>query len=1067
MIINYFFEGRTLMLNFFSKIIRKFFGTANERELAKLWPVVKKINEFEQPLTILSDDDLKARAKILKDELSLARKNIDDEVKKIRDLISGAISMQERSKYKKKLKELKNSVISPKLPEVFALVREASKRTIGLRHFDVQLIGGMVLHEGRISEMTTGEGKTLVATLAASLNAFTGETVHIVTVNDYLAKRDAEWMRKIYEFLGLTVGVIQHDMRPDAKKGEYSANIVYGTNNEFGFDYLRDNMVDGIDSVVQSYQSFVIVDEVDSILIDEARTPLIISGPVDETNEAYNKMRPVVDDVVRQQKRLVREFVEKFKLAYKDGKDELGTYLYLIHKADPKNREFLDIVLKDRKAKAMLDRAQSLFDSKTMEKERDEILEQLYYVYDEKTREATFSAKGQSFMKEHFGIEFMLEDIEAKLAEIASLEISDEERILKNSALMEKYTEQERNVDSVKQLLKAYILFEKDVDYVVHENKIVIVDEFTGRMMPGRRFSEGIHEALEAKERVEVQRESQTLATITLQNYFRMYDKLAGMTGTAKTEEAEFENIYLLPVVQIPTNKPMSRQNMPDRIYKTEKEKFDAIVNDVEALNKKGAPVLVGTISIEKSEHLSKLLTKKGVKHNVLNAKYHEREAHIISQAGRYGSVTIATNMAGRGTDILLGGNPAEIAKDKTAALNTNDIEAMEKAYAKFFEASKQETQIEHDEVLKTGGLHVIGTERHESRRIDDQLRGRSGRQGDPGSSRFHLSLEDDLMRIFGSDKIKSIMDRLGMEEGEVIENPLVSHAIRTAQKRVEMQHFEIRKHLLKYDDIMNKQREVIYKRRRIILESDNLVEEFLDAFASSIEPFVKARTETLEESVLLKELTYKYAICIKPEELDGKTQDEILDFVIDKAREAYSSRELIIGKERFTRLTRWIMLTAIDSHWKEYLREIDELREGISWRAYGQKDPFIEFQYEAFEMFQKLVLKTDSVISERIMLIHAVEQAPAVKNVFDSRKAVCERKDFSAISSGGMRQGESSMEENPSVTRRREISGNKRENIGNVLDAQSTFKRDGEKVGRNDDCPCGSGKKYKKCCGK
>ncbi len=1048
------------MFGFIGNILKRIFGTQNERELNKLYPTVDKINAFEEEISSLSDEGLKARAADIRENMQKLRKEKEDEINRVRELMTSSTSDQERIKYKKQLKDIKNSVFEDKLPEVFALVREASKRTIGLRHFDVQLIGGIVLHQGKIAEMTTGEGKTLVATLPATLNAFSGESVHVITVNDYLAKRDYEWMGPVYKFLGLSIGVIQHDMRPDDRKIAYSSDVVYGTNNEFGFDYLRDNMVADKNDVVQRHPSFSIVDEVDSILIDEARTPLIISGPVDEPNEAYNRMRPVVQEVVGAQKRLVRDYLMKLKSAIDEEKDEeAGRLLYLVQKADPKNRDFLDMILKDRHAKTLLDRAEADLDSKVMEKERNELLEELYYVFDEKTRESTFSAKGQKMMSDRFGIEFMIEDIEIKLAELADEDIPLEEKVKRETELTAVYTEQQRNVDSLKQLLKAYILFQKDVDYVIKDNKIVIVDSFTGRMMPGRRFSEGIHEAIEAKERVEVQKESQTLATITLQNYFRMYDKLAGMTGTAKTEEVEFENIYILPVIQIPTNRPLRRENMPDRIYKTEKEKFDAIVNEIGHWHSKGRPLLVGTISIEKSERLSKFLTAKGIKHNVLNAKYHEKEAHIISQAGRFGAVTIATNMAGRGTDIILGGNAEFLANDELIKLDIDDPEEKKQAQERFLKEFRERTDQEHEKVVGEGGLHVIGTERHEARRIDNQLRGRSGRQGDPGSSRFYLSLEDDLMRIFGSDRIKMVMDKLGMEEGEVIENPLVTRAIGTAQKRVETQNFEIRKQLLKFDNIMNQQREVIYQRRRMILEEENLKKEFLESFAAAAEGLLENWDEEPEPETLAKNLLYHYAINIKPDTLSGMSSQEVIEHVKAVAEESYSIREKLIGEDRIRELERMVMLSVIDSNWKEYLRELDELREGISWRAYAQKDPFIEFQHEAFQMFTDLMVKIDEQVAGHIMKISALEEQQR-KAVFQPAKETLEHRSYSALGKSSVGQDEFYGEEQPSM-------GPGGAPIPSQPAKDETYKRETPKVGRNDPCPCGSGKKYKKCCGR
>ncbi|HNX90287.1 MAG TPA: preprotein translocase subunit SecA, partial [Candidatus Omnitrophota bacterium] len=1015
----------------------------------------------EAEIAALSDDGIRQRVHAVKERMVEKRKELMPEILKAREEVGLSTSEQERAKKKRVLKDLKNKISSEFIAEAFAIVREASKRTIGLRHFDVQLIGGMVLHEGKISEMATGEGKTLVATLPASLNALSGDNVHVVTVNDYLARRDAEWMGPIYKFLGLSVGVIQHDMRPEERKKSYACDIVYGTNNEFGFDYLRDNMVIEADDMVQGYPAYAIVDEVDSILVDEARTPLIISGPVDETNDAYINMRPVVEEIVRQQKKQVRDYITKMRVAI-DGKkdDEAANYLYLVQKAEPKNREFLDIVLKNIYAKSLLDKAMNNLDSKVMAKEKEDLLEDLFYIFDEKTREATFNARGQKLMKEKFGIEFMIEDIEGKLAEIANSEMPEEERMKQEMELTNMYSDQQRNVESIKQLLKAYILFEKDVEYVVHEGKIVIVDEFTGRMMPGRRFSDGIHEAIEAKEQVEVQRESQTLATITLQNYFRMYDKLAGMTGTAKTEETEFESIYLLPVLQIPTNRPMSRENLPDRIYKTEKEKFEATCNEVAEWHKEGKPVLVGTVSIEKSERLSRILTQRGVKHNVLNAKYHEKEANIIAQAGRLGAVTIATNMAGRGTDILLGGNPEFLARESVNALTIDDPAEKEKAYENFLNEAREQTKKEHEAVVKAGGLHVVGTERHESRRIDNQLRGRSGRQGDPGASRFYLSLEDTLMRIFGSDKIKNVMDKLGMEEGEVIENPLVTGAIRTAQKRVEAQNFEIRKHLLKYDDIMNRQREVIYKRRRAILKGENVKGEVFECLAVGVEAILEGWEENLDAAKVAKDLMMSYAIVVKPDSIGNSSAKEIYDMVLELAEKNYSVREKTLGDERMRYLERMIMLGVIDTNWKEYLREVDDLREGISWRAYGQKDPLIEFQHEAFRLFQDLLMRMDSEIAERIMKISAMEEEQYKRSVRRPGGEVFKHEEFSAmdaIERGEMGSQVSREESGESTPLPMPMPGPK-ENV--------TFKREMPKVGRNDACPCGSGKKYKKCCG-
>lgn len=1051
--------GEEYMFGTIFKFIKKAFGTQNDREIKKLVPMVEKINSLEAGIAALSDSDIKVKAEAIKAAMRKALADIDEELRELRERASTSVSEQDKNKYKKKIVETKNRAIEEYLPETFAIVREASKRTIGLRHFDVQMMGGLALHYGKIAEMATGEGKTLVATLAASFNGLAAGNVHVVTVNDYLAKRDSEWMGPIYKFLGLSVGVIQHDMRQEDRQKVYACDIVYGTNNEFGFDYLRDNMVSDRSDAVQRELVYAVVDEVDSILIDEARTPLIISGPVDEPNEAYNSMRPIVQEVVTAQRRLVRDYVTKMKtsLAAKNA-DEAGKLLYLVHKAEPKNRDFLDTILKDMYAKTLLDKAQNVYDSKVMEKEKDELLENLYYVFDEKGKEATISAKGQKLISERFGIEFMLEDLEGKIAMLADEDIPVEEKAAREAELVAVYTAQQKNVDGIKQLLKAFILFQKDVDYVIKDNKIVIVDEFTGRMMPGRRFSDGIHEAIEAKEQVEVQKESQTLATITLQNYFRMYDKLSGMTGTAKTEETEFEGIYLLPVLQIPTNRNLNRINMPDRIYKTEQEKFKAAVDEIAELHSTGRPVLVGTVSIEKSERLSKLLAAKGVKHNVLNAKYHEREAHIIAQAGRFGSVTIATNMAGRGTDILLGGNPVILAEDAVSKLDIDDPEEKEKVLARYIEEYKADTIKEHEKVVAAGGLHVLGTERHEARRIDNQLRGRSGRQGDPGSSRFHLSLEDDLMRIFGSDRIKMVMDRLGMEEGEVIENPLVTGAIQTAQKRVETQNFEIRKHLLKYDNVMNQQREVIYKRRKMVLTSPDLREEFYECVGVGVEGLLAGWGDQPDPEVFCKNIMYRYAVKVKIDDIENMSAEDVLEHAVEIVKGSYALREQYLGADRTRYLERVIMLSVIDSNWKEYLRDIDDLREGISWRAYGQKDPLVEFQHEAFRMFSDLMTKIDEEIAERVIKISAIEEQHQKKSV--PHHEMYEHRQFSVIGAPSSGQDDIYGQGQGPAAEASPFAG-----VGHQKD--ETFHRDAPKVGRNDVCPCGSGKKYKKCCGK
>ncbi len=1034
-------------------ILSKIMGSQNKKELAKLKPLVGKINALEPEISSLSSEDLRRKTDRFRDEIKKQTEKFLPEIKELEKKVENAAYPQEKDKLKKKLKILNNKVFEGILPEAFAVVRETARRTVGMRHFDVQLMGGIVIHEGKIAEMATGEGKTLVATLPVYLNALTGKGVHVVTVNDYLAKRDSEWMGPIYKTLGLSVGVIQHDMDPETRKKAYLCDITYGTNNEFGFDYLRDNMVIRAGDIVHRGFNFAIVDEVDSILIDESRTPLIISGPTESTNTSYVEMKPVVDHIARLQKKLIGELLADFKAFFekKDEEEKARRLIYLIHKGSPKERALLDLVLKNTKIKTMFDKAISLYDSKMMENERVALLEKLYFVFDEKTREVSFTSKGEEIMRGKFNVEFMIEDLQTKLSAIALGEgLTEQQKLVKESEITQNYLKQQRRVDSIKQLLRAYILFRKDVDYVVHENKVIIVDEFTGRMMPGRRFSEGIHEAIEAKENVEVQRESQTLATITLQNFFRMYGKLAGMTGTAATEADEFEKIYNLNVIVVPTNKPLRRTTFTDVIYKTEKEKFNAICDEIEGLYKQGRPVLVGTISIEKSEILGRLLRERGVMHYVLNAKYHEMEAHIVAQAGRFRAVTIATNMAGRGTDILLGGNPDYLADDAVKKLSIESAEERETVKKKYLAEYKAKTDAEHEKVVELGGLHVIVTERHEARRIDNQLQGRAGRQGDPGSSKFYLSLEDNLMRIFGSDRIKMIMERLGMEEGQEIEHPLVTRAIRTAQKRVETQNFEIRRHLLKYDNVMNQQRELIYVRRRFALEEKNLKGEIFNILEGVLEDWLSVREDSEEYFTdFCRKLMLKFLLKFRPQDFLNLSGDEIIKRILELSRSSYAKKETILGEEKTRHLESMIILGVIDSNWKDYLFSMDQLREGISWRSYGQKDPLVEYQHEAFAMFTDLIKTIDEEIVERLFKTFAVEEK-FTRGVFKKDEETFIHEEYSALESPGA----------PGAEIPRAMPDTR-------PGKKTTFKRKQPKVGRNDPCPCGSGLKYKKCCGK
>jgi len=927
-------------------VLNKIVGTQNERTLKKMWPAVAKINTLEPAMKALSDGQLRAKT---------------DEFKKI---IKEKIS-QGQSK-KEAFEEI--------LPEVFAVVREASQRTIGLRHFDVQLIGGMVLHYGKIAEMATGEGKTLVATLVAYLNALTCEGVHIVTVNDYLARRDREWMGPIYEFLGLSVGVIQHDLDPEARRIAYGSDITYGTNNEFGFDYLRDNMVVSKADMVQRKLHYAVVDEVDSILIDEARTPLIISGPAEESTELYYKID-----------RLIPQF--------KEGTD---------------------------------------------------------FQNEEKTKTSFLTEEGVRRAEKLLGVENLYDDIHNDY------------------------------IHHINQALRAHQHYKIDVDYMIKDGEVIIVDEFTGRLMPGRRWSDGLHQAVEAKENVKIERENQTLATITFQNYFRMYEKLSGMTGTAATEASEFNHIYKLDVVIAPTNRPLIRKNFADVIYKSEKEKFNAVVNEIIEMCQKGRPVLVGTISIEKSERLSRLLKAKDIPHNVLNAKYHEMEATIVAQAGRFKGVTIATNMAGRGTDITLGGNAEYELKDLYRQRNIDPKNVPAEEYSADLERIKKRIEEEHVKVVEQGGLHVIGTERHESRRIDNQLRGRSGRQGDPGSSKFFISLQDDLMRIFGSDRIASIMDKLGMQEGQEIQHPFVSKAIETAQKRVEMYNFDIRKHLLEYDNVMNKQREVIYTERKKVLEGGDewlkehireITEEILDSGLDFYLNVNAAAEEGWDFDGLSKWLLRKFGI--QNEALIAKLKEEnsrdaIREELLKEITKVYDEKELQLTPEHMRQIERFVMLQVMDTRWKDHLYAMDNLRDGIGLRAYGQKDPLVEYQHEGYDMFVQMTDEIKEEVVEFVFRVQAV-RPEAVKSVFGAvpqKLEHAEAADLSKIIRGQVHP-DTSLRGSPEGATEAISSEHSEE-------TPSQYHRDAPKVGRNDPCPCGAIDpdtkkpiKYKKCHGK
>ncbi|MFO8052463.1 MAG: preprotein translocase subunit SecA [Candidatus Omnitrophota bacterium] len=924
-------------------LLNKELPTPSIKEVAGLSSLVSRVNYFEPEIADKPASFFKEKTQEFK--------------KLIRNKLTKKSSDKERQ-----------GLLDQILPFYFALVREAAKRTVAMRHFDVQILGGIVLHENKIAEMVTGEGKTLVATLAASLNALVDKGVHIVTVNDYLAKRDAEWMGPIYQYLGLTVGVIQSDMDKQEKKEAYHCDITYGTNNEFGFDYLRDNMVNDLDDMVQRGHFYSIVDEVDSILIDEARTPLIISGPADTFVKKYY----LADKAVRQLK--IKEIIQSF-----ENKDETITI---------KNKD-------GTQTKTSPEELEGNFDA----------------IREEKTGNTFLTSKGEKKCERFLGVD----------------NINDQAPDSQSNPWMH----------YINQSIRAHGFFNREKEYIVKDGKVMIVDEFTGRLMPGRRWSDGLHQAVEAKEGLNIQQESQTLATVTLQNYFRMYNKLAGMTGTAYTEAKEFRHIYKLDVDVVPTNKPLIRSNYPDRIYKTKKAKFGSVIEEINECNSQKRPVLVGTTSIEDSETLSFLLSKKGISHNILNAKYHEKEAHIIAQAGKVGAVTIATNMAGRGTDIVLGGNLDYFIKD---VLRRNNIsledENYEDKYQEIYKRYKDEFQKEHQKVVEVGGLHIIGSQRHEARRIDNQLRGRAGRQGDPGSSRFYVSLEDDLMRLFGSERIYGLMDTLGFPEDQPIEHGMITRSLAVAQKRVEGHNFEIRKQLLQYDDIMNKQREVIYNQRREILESSSISEMIFDMTEEVIEKNVPSYLDQDRDILGLSGwVKSKFNLELDFRRLGDLDKDTAINFIKEKAHQLYQEKEKEAGEE-IRQLEKMVCLWALDSKWKEHLLVLDHLKEGIHLRGHAQADPLVEYQKETFFAFQEMI---DSIKDKVVELIYKAKIKPEQK-----REVFAEdQKNF--------------VHSKYSPLRKKEPTKKK----------VKTPKVAGKKVGRNDPCPCGSGKKYKKCCGR
>jgi len=968
------------------------------------------------------------------------------------------------------------------LPEAFAVCREATHRVLGegrtvfdpyftkeipfMAHFDVQVMGAIILHQGKIAEMKTGEGKTQVSALAAYLNALTGKGVHVVTVNDYLAKRDSEWMGRIHEFLGLTIGCLDKtEPGTPERRQAYECDITYGTNNEFGFDYLRDNMASSPAQLVQRELNFAIVDEVDNILIDEARTPLIISGPVTKSNREYEELKPRVERLVNAQSQYVQSVLNEIEpLLGVEGKEyELGYKLLVVKRGSPKNKK-LNKLLKELGVSKYMKQVETDY---LREKKLHEIDEELFYTIDESGHSAEMTEKGRVLVSQSNPDFFIVPDLSELLHKIdTDPALSAAEKAEKREETHRSYAERSERIHCVSQLLRAYSLFELDVDYVVQDGQILIVDEFTGRILHGRRWSEGLHQAVEAKEGVKIAGENQTLATITFQNFFKMYAKISGMTGTAITEAGEFNEIYKLDVVTIPTNRPLKRDDFEDEIYRTNREKYAAVVKEITDMNKAGRPVLVGTTSIEKSELLAKLLLRAGIQHEVLNAKQHSREAQIVAQAGRLGGVTIATNMAGRGTDIVLGGNFEAHANNELVkeGISIEDLTLEEKRqrYVKLF----KQLDDEHAKVVELGGLHIVGTERHEARRIDNQLRGRAGRQGDPGSSKFFLSLDDDLMRIFGSERISSIMDRLGAEEGEVISHPFVTSAIGRAQKRVEARNFEIRKHLKEYDDVMNLQRKEIYGLRQRILKGEDLKDEVLDQLAGTLEELIFKYTSEgrYSEQWRLKELCGEVqsvmgvSYSISDEAAVQVTQDSLFDEIWKLVKARYEEKEARLTPEVMRQFERGVFLMVIDNLWKDHLYEMDHLKGGVQYRAYGQKNPLYEYQREGMKMFEELRSDIGRDVTSFLFRLEAVS---ADEDRMGLNRAQTMHGAFDVFSSSAEATPAPEEQARPSPQpfggRAQQGDGSaRRAPVVNVAPA----------VGRNDPCPCGSGKKYKKCHG-
>ncbi len=1040
-------------------IINKIIGSKNQREIRRIWPVVKKINTLEEEYQSLSDDDLRAKTVQWQKELKGFEEALDDEIRpwfeeeaeKIRnsgdspeEILRQAQALQEQSRKRKnegmvEVYDKQATYLNEILPEAFAVVKNGARRIYGdtfnvcdqpvtweMIHFDVQLIGGIALHRGMIAEMATGEGKTLVATLPVYLNALTGRGVHIITVNDYLARRDSEWMGYLYKFLGLTVGVLQgaQQQGPDIKREMYNCDITYGTNSEFGFDYLRDNgMANSKDYQVQRGHYFALIDEVDSVLIDEARTPLIISGPVSQSStHQYDRYKPLISQLVKKQNVLCNQSITDAKKAFEDGETETaGREMVKVKFGQPTNRGFLRL-MEDPELRKLSEKTELSFYQDQQKTALFELKEELFYSIDEKAHDADLSEQGRNFLNPDDPDAFVLPDLGTAVADIdADESLSDAQKTQRKEEMQNKLDTQGERIHCISQLLKAYCLYEKNVDYVVSDNKVVIVDENTGREMPGRRWSDGLHQAVEAKEGVQIDKETQTLATITIQNYFRLYEKLGGMTGTAETEAAEFSDIYKLDVLPIPTNKPVQRKDFNDHIYKTRREKYNAAIARIKESHAKGQPVLVGTASVEASETVARLLKREKIPHSVLNAKYHRQEAEIVARAGQPGSVTVSTNMAGRGTDIKLG-----------------------------------------DGIEQKGGLLVLATERHESRRIDRQLRGRCARQGDPGESIFFISFEDDLMRNFGAaERMTKMMERFGLEEGQELQHKWLNRSVETAQKRVEQRNYTIRKRVLEFDDVMNRQREVVYGYRNEVLDTANpreLIDETIDEMVPTkvsefLTTFSDEEEPDYENLLQWVNTTFPLGMTMESSEFDSRDIDGNAEFLIEKIKGVYDLKFSHVPPEAIAALERHVILASIDSLWQEHLYGMDSLREGVHLRSYGQKDPLIEYKNEAFAMFQELMhnIKNETLNNlfrsqASLMAMEGFHGGADIQLGRDS--ALSDGYNLAQTASSGamMQQGEQPPE---------------------MPEIKLPVRRTVPKVGRNEPCPCGSGKKFKQCCGR